>query len=72
MVVYKNLSGASDIEGYDIFDYKIEIKYKGIPKKVTYSYVGAGKYNVEKMKEYALNGYGLSTYINQHCRKYHD
>lgn len=72
MVVYKNLNGNSDVEAFKISDYKIEIKYKGAAKKVTYSYVRAGKYHVEKMKEFAQRGYGLSSYINQNCRKYHD
>lgn len=61
---YKNLSGTSGVKGYETGDDFIKVKF--IDDAVyTYSYVSAGKKIIAKMKEFAQNGKGLSTYISQ-------
>ncbi|MCE3278665.1 MAG: hypothetical protein K0S44_856 [Bacteroidetes bacterium] len=60
----KNNSGTSGVEFYEIENKDIIVQFiDGSIYKYTYN--SAGEEAVEKMKELALAGKGLTTYINQ-------
>lgn len=63
----KNNSGTSGVEFYEIENKDIIVQFidGGIYK---YTYNSAGVEAVEKMKELAIAGKGLTTYINQYVR----
>ena len=63
----KNNSGDSGVEFYEIEAQAIIVQFVhgGIYK---YSYASAGKDNVEHMKLLALQGTGLTTFINEHVK----
>jgi len=73
MEPYKNSSGTSGVSAYEIgIDY-IEVAFNGTPKIYTYSYDGkAGKAHVDNMKQCAISGSGLNTYINKYTKKLYD
>ena len=61
---YMNKSGVSGVTAFEIKSDSIRVQFNG--KSVyEYSHSSAGKEKVEKMKELALKGRGLSTYISQ-------
>lgn len=66
MESYKNLSGVSSVSAYEIDDTSIKIKFKTTSKIYLYSYIKPGQKHVDKMKELAIAGRGLQTYINKH------
>jgi hypothetical protein len=63
----KNNSGDSGVEFYEIEDRAIIVQFVhgGIYK---YTYESAGEKNVEQMKQLALKGKGLTTFINEHVK----
>jgi hypothetical protein len=63
---YKNLGGDSGVVSYEISDTSIKVKFKTTSKAYVYSYVRPGQLHVEKMKELAVAGHGLQSYINRH------
>jgi hypothetical protein len=64
----KNNSGTSGVEFYEIEDDHINVQFiDGSIYK--YSYKKPGKEAVEHMKELALAGEGLTTFINQHVKE---
>lgn len=63
---YKNLGGDSGVSSYEIDSSSIKVKFKTTSKVYVYSYVRPGQHHVEKMKELAVAGHGLQTYINKH------
>jgi len=65
MKTYKNLSGKSGVVAYEIGKTFIKIKFEGESGIYIYDYKRPGKKEVEKMKELAQKGSGLSTYISQ-------
>lgn len=65
MKTYKNLSGDSGVVTYEIGKTSIKIKFAGESGVYIYDYKRPGKREVEKMKELAQKGQGLSTYISQ-------
>lgn len=67
MTSYKNLNGNSGVTAYQIQEEGIYVRFQN---DVTYyySYAAPGKEHVEKMKELAEQGKGLSTYISQKVR----
>lgn len=67
MSPYANLRGNSPIIGYKIEPTRIYVMFKG-GKTYSYSYASTGTYNVEQMKNLALNGAGLSAYITRNAR----
>lgn len=68
MVDYLNNRENSPITHYEINPQTITVWFKG-GKSYCYSYYGeAGEQNVEKMKELAILGTGLSAYITQNVR----
>jgi hypothetical protein len=69
MMRYLNLTGQSNVIGYDIgIDY-IKVYFAGSIRPYTYSYASAGRANVETMKRLAHSGSGLNSFINR-CVKY--
>lgn len=68
MTRYKNLSGKSGIDFYEIREKSIVIKFQYAGKYV-YNYDRPGKEFVEKMKCLAVAGLGLSTYISKNVKK---
>lgn len=69
---YLNRNGNSNVEGFEIGNDFITIKFKGSVKTYTYSYRRAGRNHVEKMKSLALGGVGLNSYVMTHVRKTYD
>jgi len=68
---YLNLSGDSGVTAYEIGADYIMVQFRrGGPYR--YSYAGAGQHHVERMKELAVAGRGLSTYISQHVHDRYD
>ena len=67
MSPYANLRGNSPVVGYEIEATRITVWFKG-GKPYSYSYASAEEYNVEQMKNLALNGAGLSAYITRNAR----
>lgn len=68
MQLYKNKSGTSGVTRFQIGSDYIKIEFH--PGHIyTYNYIIPGEEHVEKMKELALKGEGLSTYISQNVRE---
>lgn len=68
MTRYKNLSGRSGIDSYEIREKSIVIKFRYAGKYI-YNYDRPGKEYVEEMKRLAVAGIGLSTYISKSVKK---
>jgi hypothetical protein len=68
MEKYANLSRSSAVESYEISDTFIKVKFYNKNKIYKYSYVSAGKENIENMKILAINGRELNSYINKYVR----
>jgi hypothetical protein len=68
MEQYKhNNSGTHGVEFYEIENDDIIVQY--IDGRIyRYTYASAGKEHIEKMKELAIAGAGLTTYINQYVK----
>lgn len=67
MTLYKNLGGNSNIYAFAIgIDY-IDVQFNG-GKVYRYSYYSASKVKVEHMKNLAMQGYGLNSYIMRNAR----
>ena len=64
MESYKNLSGLSGVRAYEIGPHHIRIQFKG-PKIYTYSTRLNSSGTIEHMKELAVSGQGLGTFINK-------
>lgn len=71
MITYQNISGISGVDAYDIGDDYIKILFRG-GELYLYSYDTPGREHVERMKELAAKGEGLSTYIAQHIKDEYD
>jgi hypothetical protein len=65
---YKNLEGNSGVSGYEAGEDRIAIEF-GYDTVYLYTYKSAGKRIIEKMKQLAESGKGLSTYISQTVRE---
>jgi hypothetical protein len=67
MKPYKNLAGNSGVAAYEIGEDYVKIKFRdGVV--YLYSYNRPGRDNVERMKELAEEGRGLSTFISRYVR----
>jgi hypothetical protein len=65
MQPYMNLSGDSGVRAYEVGPNFIRVQFQnGDPYR--YTYESAGRDNVERMKQLAASGKGLSTFISQH------
>jgi len=67
-IKYKNLNGNSNVDSFKINEYSIDVLFNGCRKIYRYSIQSAGRANVENLKRYAINGYGLNSYINKFCK----
>ena len=68
MYKYKNINGNSNVEAYAIGSDYIEVKFNNTSKLYRYSYVSAGRGNVETMKRLAQQGCGLNSFIMRNVR----
>ena len=66
---YKNRSGTSGVISYEIGPDYIHLKFRG-GRAYRYDYTEPGRLHVEKMKELARSGAGLSTYVSQHVKSH--
>lgn len=65
---YRNLGGDSNVTGFEIGSDSITIKFK--PNDIyIYTYQSAGKDNIERMKNLAIAGRGLNSFIMRHVKK---
>ncbi len=73
---YKNLSGRSNVLSFQLGDDFIVIKFKTAGKDgcdtYKYSYLSTGSSNVEDMKNLAIAGSGLNSFINTHVKKQYE
>ena len=67
MQIYQS-SHPSGVYGFKTGDDYIFIQFTD-GTKYLYNYIKPGKQHVEKMKDYAKEGKGLSTYINKYVRE---
>ena len=67
MTRYANLRGNSPVLAYEIQPTKIIVQFK-TGRPYSYSYNSAGRYNVEMMKQLAIQGSGLSAFITRNAR----
>jgi len=65
---YLNKEGHSGVTGYEIGPVSISVEFNNEAVYI-YTYKSAGKKAVEKMKELAAEGRGLSTYISQNVKE---
>ena len=68
---YNNSVGGSNVIGYEIGNDFIIVQFKDY-KTYKYSYSRAGSSHVDQMKQLAIQGYGLNTYINKYVKKLYD
>ncbi|NML23461.1 hypothetical protein HHL16_21455 [Pseudoflavitalea sp. G-6-1-2] len=71
MEKYLNKSGNSPISKYQIEDERITVWYND-DTSYSYSYPRAGKPIVDKLKELAVEGEGLATFISQQAKFLYD
>ena len=65
---YRNLNGDSGVTYFAVGDDFLAVQF-GDPTVYVYDYVQPGREHVEKMKELAVAGRGLGTYISKYVRK---
>lgn len=71
MVLYKNINGNSNILAYEIALESILVKF-GDGSIYHYTYSSTGKDDIEYMKELAVKGFGLNSFISRIVRKRFD
>ena len=71
MTRYSNRSEDSGISRYEIQGDGIIIQFS-TGAKYLYTNVSAGNTNIEKMKELAIIGEGLNSFINKHVKKLYE
>lgn len=70
MTVYLNMNGNSGVTAYALGVDYIDVQFRtGRCKTYRYSYASAGETKVETMKQLAVRGYGLNTYIQRYARE---
>lgn len=65
---YKNSGGNSGIAAYESGDDFIRVEFRD-GSVYLYTYVSTGAGDIEKMKELALAGSGLNSFISRHVKK---
>jgi hypothetical protein len=63
----KNNSGNSGVEFYEIENDDIIVQFVD-GRIYRYTYASAGEKNIERMKQLAIAGVGLTTFINQYVK----
>ena len=64
---YANYGGHSSIAGYEIEPTRIRVMFSD-GTVYSYSYASAGINNVERMKQLAMSGQGLNSFIMRNVR----
>jgi len=72
MTPYLNLGGTSNVHSYQINSDNIVIQFHGTPSPYTYSERRAGKFHVDRMKELAVAGQGLNSYVMTNVKDRYD
>ena len=76
MEKYQNKSGKSTIVSYEIGDNYMIVKFAPSSEYThttyKYTYGSASADDVEKMKEFARDGWGLRSFINTHVKKLYE
>ena len=67
MELYRNLGGDSGIEAYEAGPDFIRVQFSD-GSVYLYTYESAGSQNIEHMKQLAVNGQGLNSFINTTVR----
>ncbi|MCF6777504.1 hypothetical protein L3V83_13120 [Thiotrichales bacterium 19X7-9] len=65
MTEYKNISGKSGIIEYEIGDKFIKLRFHNNDSTYLYTEAACGKTHINRMKELAIDGQGLNSYINK-------
>lgn len=65
---YRNLNGDSGVAFFFIGTDFLKVKFKD-GKGYIYTYRSAGSHNIEQMKQLAIRGSGLCSFINRNVRK---
>jgi hypothetical protein len=65
---YGNLGGDSGVRAFEISSDSITVEFSD-GAVYLYNYSSAGTANIEQMKQLALSGSGLNSYINRNVRK---
>jgi hypothetical protein len=65
---YKNLGGDSGVTAYEIGDDFIKVQFRD-GSLYLYNYQSAGRSNIEHMKELAIAGRGLNSFISKVVKK---
>jgi len=70
MTPYKNLSGKSNVVSYEMGEDSIHVVFKsGTHCNYLYDHVKPGRAIVDRMKDLAVQGHGLNSYITTTVRK---
>lgn len=69
---YRDTSGDSGVATYEIGTDYIRVQFSGTSRTYTYSYRKAGSTHVENMKQLAISGSGLNSYINRNTKHLYD
>jgi hypothetical protein len=69
MTPYENLSGDSGVVAYETADSFIKVQFRHSAEVYVYDGTSPGMSDVNKMKELAMAGKGLATYISQVVKK---
>lgn len=72
MNIYRNLSGHSNVQSYQITTTSVIVMFKVATRLYSYSHASAGAYHVEELKKLAVSGRGLNSYIMKHVRNNYD
>lgn len=67
MTLYSDLGGNSNIYAFSLGVDYVDVQFNG-GKVYRYSYNSAGKEKVEQMKNLAIQGHGLNSYIMKYAR----
>lgn len=68
MTPYKNLGGSSGIAAYAIAETSIEVMFKD-GWRYLYTFASAGVECIERMKQLAVQGMGLNSFISRVVKK---
>ena len=71
MEIYRNVSGDSGVDQYEIGDNFIKVQFS-TGAQYLYTYSSAGMSNIEHMKKLAKSGDGLNAFINTHVKKLYE
>jgi len=70
MLLYKNLSGKSEVVAYETGEDFIRVQFSD-DSIYLYTYENVCSHNVERMKHLANYGLGLNSFIKNHANKYY-